>query len=128
MILNFLKGFSVNGKRIETDFENKILKGEKLHTVRGDSMKRWKAGVKIHFCTGAQSSRYKCFKESICKGVQEIEIIDRDIYIDGAMLKDVDVQDFAINDGFDDLDCFWAWFDQYTPFEGRVIHWSDIRY
>lgn len=36
MTLGFLKGFNVNNKRKATDFENKILKGIKLHTIRLD--------------------------------------------------------------------------------------------
>lgn len=36
MVLNFLKVFQVDGKRKQTNFEDKIKKGEKLHTIRRD--------------------------------------------------------------------------------------------
>jgi hypothetical protein len=39
-----------------------------------------------------------------------------------------EIEDLAINDGFDDVADFWAWFDQYSPFSGKLIHWTGLRY
>ena len=128
MILGFLKGFNVNGKRKSTHFESKIKRGIKLHTIRWDQNERWKQGRKIHFATGSRTPNYNCFKEGICSGVQDIEIIGRKIYIDGNLLDEIIIQELAINDGFDSVDDFWWWFDQYNPFEGKLIHWSELRY
>jgi hypothetical protein len=47
MVLGFLKGFYVDGRRKPTDFENKIKKGIKLHTIRVDEKDRWKDGRKM---------------------------------------------------------------------------------
>ena len=130
MILNFLKGFQVNGSRKNTNFEDKIKKGIKLHTIRKDEHKRWKEGMKIHFSTGSRTPQYNNFKTGVCKGIQSIEIRNRNIYIDDRelpLLSDK-VEWLAVNDGFDSIEDFWAWFDQYSPFTGRIIHWSDIRY
>lgn len=128
MILNFLKGFSVEGKRKQTNFEDKIKDGIKLHTIRIDEHKRWKEGMKIHFSTGSRTPQYNCFKQGICKGIQRIVIKDREVWIDGKGMMPDKVEWLAINDGFDSIEDFWAWFDQYSPFRGRIIHWSDIRY
>jgi len=128
MILGFLKGFYVNGKRKQTNFEEKIKKGIKLHTIRGDEKNRWSKGRKIHFATGTRTLQYNCFKEGVCTGTQKIEISDRRVFIDGTMLSLEKLEELSINDGFDCLDDFWWWFDQYQPFTGKIIHWSDLRY
>jgi hypothetical protein len=130
MVLGFLKGFNVDGKRKQTDFENKIKKGTKLHTIRIDQHNRWKRGMKIHFATGARTSKYNCFKEGLCTGTQEIEIIRRSIYIDDRLvsMKLDAIEWLSDNDGFDCVDDFWWWFDQYAPFKGKIIHWTDLRY
>jgi len=128
MILNFLKGFKVDNKRKPTNFEEKIKKGIKLHSIRWDRNKRWKKGRKIHFSTGARTSRYNCFKKGICTGIQKIEIIDRDIIIDNKRCSIDIIEWLSVNDGFDTINDFWAWFDQYSPFVGVIIHWSELRY
>jgi hypothetical protein len=130
MILGFLKGFYVDGKRKPTEFEEKIKKGIKLHTIRIDEKCRWKKGNKIHFATGVRTSNYNCFKEGVCTGTQKIEIKDRCIYIDDRELKlTIDTVEYlSDNDGFDSVDDFWWWFDQYGSFVGKIIHWTDLRY
>lgn len=130
MILGFLKGFNVDGKRKQTNFEDKIKKGIKLHTIRRDEKNRWKQGTKIHFATDARSSKYNCFKEGICTGTQIIEIKRRSIWIDDMPfpITSDKIQYLSDNDGFDSLDDFWWWFDQYSPFTGKIIHWTDLRY
>lgn len=128
MVLNFLKGFAVDGKRKPTNFEEKIKKGIKLHTIRWDEKGRWKEGNKIHFSTGARTSKYNCFKKGKCTGTQAVEIKDRDVRVDGLKMTWDEIEDLAINDGFDDIADFWAWFDQYSPFSGKLIHWTELRY
>lgn len=128
MIINFLKGFTVDGKRKPTNFDEKILKGVKLHTIRWDEKGRWKVGNKIHFSTGARTSKYKCFKVGECTGTQQIEIRNRRIYVDGRALTLDKIEWLAINDGFDCIEDFWAWFDTYSPFTGKIIHWTALRY
>lgn len=130
MILGFTKTMVVgrNGRRVPTHFEDKILSGKKLHTIRWDEKNRWKPGKKIHFATGVRSSKYNCFKEGVCKGVQKIEMQGRKVWIDGVALTWDELEDLAINDGFDSLKDFWLWFDQYTPFKGKIIHWTNLTY
>ena len=128
MVLGFTKTMMVNGKRKPTDFEEKIKKGIKLHTVRWDDKDRWKLGMKIHFATDVRSSRYNCFKEGVCKGTQKIAIEDDAVYVDGIQLTESELTDFAVNDGFDSVSDFWDWFNQYQPFKGKIIHWTNILY
>lgn len=128
MVLGFLKGFNVDGKRKQTNFEDKIKKGVKLHTIRRDEKGRWKEGRKIHFATDTRTNNYNCFKEGICNGIQIIRIIDRSVHVDGLKLKEDEIQYLSDNDGFDSIDDFWHWFDQYSPFVGKIIHWTDLKY
>lgn len=128
MILGFLKGFDVDGKRKQTNFEEKIKKGIKLHTIRWDQHSRWKSGRNIHFATGARTNKYNCFKTGFCRSVQDIMIENRVIYIEGRIINPDEIEYLSINDGFDSLSDFWAWFDQYDPFQGKIIHWTTLRY
>jgi hypothetical protein len=126
MILGFTKQFRVNGRVKNTNFVEKIKKGIKLHTIREDINCRWTESRPIHFATGVRTSQYKQFHSGICTGVQSIEIADRTVFISGKRIDNI--EELAINDGFDSVEDFWGWFDQYTPFVGRLIHWSDLRY
>ena len=130
MVLNFLKTFVVDGKRKQTNFVDKILSGEKIHTIRWDINNRWKVGNKIHFSTGARTSNYNCFKEGKCIGIQEIEITKEGIiYIDDCSLNhQTEFDELWLNDGFDSGHDFWAWFNQYKPFKGKIIHWTNFLY
>ncbi len=129
MILGFTKGMDIEGKRIPTNFEQKIKSGEKIHTIRVDEKSRWKQGNKIHFATGVRSSNYNCFKHGTCSGVQQIEIdINYSVKVDGNNLNKMQIQALAWNDGFISVDDFKAWFKPYLPFQGKLIHWTERRY
>lgn len=128
MILNFLKGFQVKGKRKATNFEYKILNGIKIHTIRWDAKLRWRKGRKIHFSTGSRTSKYNCFKEGLCTGTQSINIENNEIFVDSVKLNEKEIALLAKNDGFDNVSDFWEWFNQYKPFTGVIIHWTDFRY
>jgi hypothetical protein len=53
MILNFTTKIKSGPLRHwETNFVEKILDGQKVHTIREDEKERWKVGNEIHFCTG----------------------------------------------------------------------------
>ena len=82
-----------------------------------------------HFANGVRSSNYNCFKIGICKGIQEIEITkDRVILIDRKEIDRFKFLGLIANDGFEDELEFWAWFDKYLPFKGKLIHWTDFKY
>lgn len=111
----------------------------KPHTIREDKNNRWKPGMRIHFFEWMgkpyRSKQFK-FATGICKSVQAIEIIWYDvdgckytipsIYIDGRWLVYDEMKQLALNDGFDSLELFYAWFN--TDFKGRIIHWTNLKY
>ena len=136
MVLAFTKtALSKSHKVVKTRFEEKIKKGVKLHTIREDPKDRWMKGRKIHFATGVRSSRYNCFKKGVCKSVQKVVIYADpksinfgSIEVDGRLLDPSEAEYFIINDGFDNADEFWWWFEPYGVFTGKVIHWTGLEY
>lgn len=124
----------------KSEFQQSILNGTKIHTIREDKNRRWRAGAKIHFATGVRTKKYNQFKEGICTGCQHVfmtyafnDVIQ--ISIDGRELFGFNERlEFAKNDGFNSWEEFFDWFYpiiQAHPdkhFSGRVIHWTDFRY
>ena len=116
-------------------FKKPILQGSKKHTIRIDKNDRWKPGMKIHFATGVRTRLYHQFYECFCKSVQNIQIVHLRysllvnktlIFIDDRQLSFDEIELLAINDGFEDVSDFLNWFNE--NFEGKIIHWTDLRY
>lgn len=125
-----------------TNFEQKILSGEKNHSIREDPKRRWKVGIKIHMATGIRTKNYRCFCDKfVCKSIQEIRIFygpftdEVTVLIDGKefyhrvgiyVVKSKDMIKLAKNDGFDCVGDFFKWFNK--DFSGVIIHWTDLKY
>lgn len=117
-------------------FVPKIKDGTKIHTIREDSKKRWRAGMDIHLATGVRTKNYDCFKESKCVSVQKIVIEKLDdqkewfrnfvIIVDRVYLTRSEIIELTKNDGFDSPEEFFEWFDK--DFTGRIIHWTKKSY
>ena len=56
-------------------FNDKIIKGIKIHTIREDKHNRWKPGRTIQFANGIRTKNYKQFFEGECKSIQPIKIL-----------------------------------------------------
>jgi len=119
-------------------FEQPILTGSKIHTVRQDEKDRWHRGMTIHFATGTRTKNYNCFKVSEVIYTQRI-FMSYDwmlhISIDGRELFGYNEREqFAINDGFSSLEDFENWWypilekDEDHTFSGKVIHWTNYQY
>lgn len=118
-------------------FVPKIIAGTKIHSIREDATRRWKAGVKIHMATGVRTKQYNCFKEGLCENVQEIEIDTSAYYlndyfvkVDGRRLSLQESRQLAWADGFENLINFFIWFtkDGKETRTLRLIHWTDFKY
>jgi hypothetical protein len=124
-------------------FVDKIKNGTKKHTIRGDKHDRWKGGTRMDMATGVRTTAYRKFAEKTCTGTQKISIKYFDeinscmIWIDGIyfgsaffdqekLLFTPEIKQLAENDGFDDIRKFLNWFGK--DFEGKIIHWTDLRY
>ena len=118
-------------------FEEPILAGSKIHTIREDGGGRWKPGKLMHMATGVRTKAYKCFDKKTCISVQRIEITHyvfnsfiqkKAVYIDGCLFGvyfdknryDFKLHQLAKNDGFASVSDFFDFFN--TDFEGKIIH------
>lgn len=130
MNIDYSAQFPWGGK---AGFEEKIISGEKVHTIRS-----YNRGVKLgsYISHGKKTggSRYSRTQFLLNKstGFQPIEIKFKDkkiiyIKIDG---KEVGLSEVAKNDGLTPHE-FERWFYRYqenSVFNGFVIHWTDLRY
>lgn len=127
----------------------------KIHTIRHDKNNRWKAGNDIHFIINNRTKNRFQFAPIVrCTGVQKIKIewdcwnkfsddpYDKNpltvqfddelkercvlITIDGKRLNRREVIRLAENDGFDCVDHFLLWFNK--DFQGKIIHWTNLKY
>lgn len=142
MILGFMQYWD-KAKTEPTRFKEKILAGEKKHTIRLDPHDRWYAGRSIQFAYGVRTPQYECFLAKKCKSIQTIEIIhnengahkllDKGIWVkvDDIVMSDFWVRELAFNDGFgghgkDPVYLFFKWFN--TDYKGKIIHWTNLIY
>lgn len=115
------------------EFEQKILSGIKIHTLRVDPKNRWKNGMKIHFWLHNPRNKNKNprqfhFVDLGIMHYQNVIIYKKDsIYIDNRKLSMHEIRQLAINDGFENETEFWEWFNE-PPFILKLIHWTEFKY
>ena len=49
-----------------------------------------------------------------------------DVIIDGRYLNYDEIKILSLNDGFDSVQQFFKWFNK--DFEGKIIHWTKLKY
>lgn len=114
-------------------FIDRIISGNKIHTIRDDKFNRWKVGNKIHFWFGNPRNtrgKIKPFQFAIGE-VQRIENIFMDLKNDIVLigydiLKSTnELNTFASNDGFDSWNKMKLWFDNHNKqYYGKIIFWK----
>ena len=118
-------------------FIEPIINRIKIHTIREDKNDRWKANRIINAATGVRTKNYNQFAEMVCHSTQKINIYPErkaiEIYNDpetidwlGNFLSPSQIEILSENDGFEDVEDFWKWFDK--PFRGKIIHWTELKY
>jgi len=124
------------------EFIDLILSGQKIHTIRTDETRRWKAGMPIqHWSGNPRNTRAKNkpreFAKGVCSGVQPIQIecthrsnwgIQFRVIVGLKVLSVAETIALARNDGLT-LDEFAYWFlkDQ-DVFVGRIVHFTEKKY
>lgn len=127
----------------------------KIHTIREDKTNRWKVGMMIDFFINSRTKKAFRFaprvpvislQKIVVKRTDHISMNDYpgQMYIQTITIANVDYfRSFLVtidgnlqtvkrlgllasNDGFDSLDDFFNWF--CDDFEGKIIHWTDIKY
>ena len=148
MILSFKTQFPWGAP---THFVEKILRGDKLHTLRDDHTNRWKSGTSIHMATGVRTKSYNQFNKECSdlqncvstqqvliryfeKGIETDACIDANRYlsiiIDGRQLTPNEIINFIRWDGCDMIGDFLLWFfpKGYGETDKKLIHWTKLRY
>ncbi|MEJ5960806.1 hypothetical protein [Pedobacter immunditicola] len=104
----------------------------KLHTIRRDQSDLWQTGMDIEPVANDDSPSQPQFAPTIkCLAIQMISIEHRHegkvvVTVDGKILSFEALETLAINDGFDNLDDFYTYFDY--NFKGKLIHWTGLKY
>lgn len=121
----------------------------KLHTIRHDPHGRWKIGMKIHpVINNRTPQRFQFAPMMVCTGIQYIQILNSESGRSVSIGRNADYSDrvpiyfedddddsvfglkemevLAQNDGFESIGQFFEYFDK--DFQGKIIHWTDIRY
>lgn len=122
-----------------TDFGyNKVKINPKHHTIRRDELNRWIQGKKIHYYINNRTPQrfrfapvLKCISTQRIEITYDEEICEREccepaVFIDGDSIDFQTLEALAINDGFDSIEDFFAYFN--TDFKGKIIHWTDLKY
>jgi hypothetical protein len=111
----------------------------KIHTIRKDELNRWKPGRPIQGYYHPRTKRMRKIFEGECKSVQGIEIkhdkhqpnlLPPKVYVESSLdmwreLNDFEIETLAINDGLT-VEQFFTWFNE--DFEGKIIHFTDLKY
>lgn len=128
----------------ETGFVKKTIEGIKIHTIRKnykywkkriDAIKARKGILSLRFWTSAP---YKSPQEEFMKlpyaDIQRIDIINKNVYIDGKLLNIGQTMELAKNDGFDfspgGLNDFYEWLgaDKKDIKDAGIIHFTKFLY
>jgi len=128
-----LSGISDTGKvRIDetVSISNYNIMTPKVHTLREDRRSRWEVGSKIHFYRSIDDFHFAPVLK--VESIQRIEIKRRfagmgySVIIDGRLINYQEELLLAVNDGFDSRKDFFEYFSD--DFEGKIIHWTRLKY
>lgn len=112
----------------------------KNHTIRHDKNHRWHCnGLNIHFTINNRSKSMYRFAPIIpvvstqiieIKHYGKASVKNSFVMVNGLALGTKKIQTLAVNDGFQDIDCFLWTFQKFygNNFNGKIIHWTDVSY
>lgn len=106
-------------------FKAPILNGTKIHTIRKDVENLFYYGLYLDLYTSEGHSK-RIFHFAKCHSIQEIEIINKQVFIEGNLLSNAMMLTLAFNNGFNSLEEFFEWFNKI--FVGKIIHFTDFKY
>ncbi len=104
----------------------------KIHTIRKDVGQIWRQGMEIEMIIDKGGPDEFQFAPGLsCQCIQEIRM-DKEgsravqIRIDGRLLPEEGAHQFALNDGFQNAEDLYAYFN--GSFTGKLIHWTSYKY
>jgi hypothetical protein len=106
----------------------------KIHTLRKDLKKEWKPGMEIQLVINQNNEDEFQFTPILkCQSTQNIHIDYSNaiingpaVFIDYELLGHKDTNQFAVNDGFENAEELFSYFNK--DFSGTLIHWTSFRY
>jgi hypothetical protein len=104
-------------------FVDKILSGEKTHTIRAIKVHPDKPGNTPHLYTGQRRKGARLPMRATCTKVQKIELGVTSVWIDGELKVSDECELPARRDGFENFAEMWKFWEDRLPFEGHIIHW-----
>lgn len=124
------------------EFKPLILAGSKIHTIRADKGNRYAVGKKLHMYTGVRTKGSTLITDQFTiTAIEDISFQNRQGYVGGIKVgsllitKDVQLEELAKNDGFDDVSKFLGFFNDEIAqlregewFNMKLIHWTNFRY
>lgn len=131
----FIKYFDLHkekfGKTWDELPEDKRLENPKIHTIRKDEKNRWKPGMMIDFFINNRSKKAFRFAPRVpVVLVQSIGIYHLEqsieVCVDGTYLFPFEIDELAINDGFESVEEFFTYFNE--TYHGKIIHWTNFKY
>lgn len=115
------------------EFVSLIIDGTKIHTIR--SGQRWNVGQPIQFCAiGPQGEQQQFRPAGHVTAVQAVRIRENSgavhFEVDGRPLLRTELCEFARRDGFESPASLLQFLTNHykLPFEGQLVHWTDMRY
>lgn len=132
MILGFKEYFKDG---TPTNFESKILRGEKIHSMREG--RRWRPGNSIQMAYGVRTKQYRqfnadCQELQFCISVQKVFMTlshALEVSVDNNYLSTLQIISLIQNDGLT-REQFLNWFfpGNKDEWSGQIIHWTDFKY
>jgi len=131
MNLGYSENFPWGG---ETNFESKVLSGEKIRTIRLNEKGRWRAGILLNHLLGNRTKRRREFLRNNCISTENITIaFSATGKIKSVMVEGKNITNWcniALNDGLTVND-FEMWFYRSAAagvFKGTIVHWTNKKY
>lgn len=104
----------------------------KIHTIRKDADNLWRPGMEIMMVIDKDTpGEFQFAPVFSCQYIQTISISKVEnrpvqVSIDGRFLSTAELHQFAVNDGFQDIEALYAYFK--GDFKGKLIHWTAFKY
>lgn len=115
-------------------FQKPIKTGEKTHTIRAESPRQWKPGVRCDCYIDPRQKTMQLIGRWPCTHVEQVHIeggwealsgdFFGDIKINGSSLHEDERQQLAKRDGFESFEEMMEFWRGRLPFEGIIIHWD----
>lgn len=104
----------------------------KIHTIRKDIDDLWHPGMEIIMVADqGEPGEFQFAPPLSCQFIQKISINKKErsvvqIRIEGQLLSEIEGNELAVNDGFQNAEDLYAYFN--SDFTGKLVHWTSYKY